>query len=174
MGHSLVATTALLLLVSACPAQAGELVLLDAADRNQYKAVGRLNTAGYAYSRGCSGTLIAPDLVVTAAHCVGTLRGADPRHHYVAGWYRGKFAAHRESASVDVHPLYELTEEKHRFVYDVAVVRLEDPVPRGLVAPIPLVSPSFAIGPSARLFGYNNRRPHALSGAGNCPTLAKE
>ncbi len=35
-----------------------------------WDAVGQLNIGGYRRSGRCSGTLVAPDLVVTAAHCV--------------------------------------------------------------------------------------------------------
>lgn len=152
-------------------AYAEDLLPLDAGAREAYQAVGRVNTAGFSVSRGCSGTLIAPDLVVTAAHCVGELQGATPRYHYVAGWYRGRFAAHRRSNSVVAHPLYEIVQGTKRFSFDVAVVHLEDPIPEGLVAPIPLVPPQYEMGERAALFGYANGRPHALSGALACPTL---
>ncbi|MGA9411684.1 MAG: trypsin-like serine protease [Roseobacter sp.] len=143
--------------------------LLNADDRAQWQAVGRVNSAGYARRRGCSGTLIAPDLVVTAAHCVTGIDGANPKQHFIAGWYRGKFTAHRAARDVILHPLYALTQGQARFAYDVALLVLEDPIPMGLLAPIPLHDPSAPESEVAVLLGYENARPHALSGQENCP-----
>lgn len=153
--------------------QAQDLTILDDPTREAFQAVGRVNSAGYTHRRGCSGTLIAPDLVVTAAHCVGKLGAAQPRMHFVAGWYRGRFTAHRQSKSIQVHPLYDLTEGPKRFWYDVAVIHLEGPIPNGLVAPIPLAQPDQSVTGKADLYGYANVRPHALSGAANCPMLSQ-
>lgn len=41
-----------------------------AADHPAAEAVGRLNFAGYKTKRLCTGTLVAPDAVITAAQCL--------------------------------------------------------------------------------------------------------
>lgn len=150
-------------------AEADALALLNAEDRAQWQAVGRVNTAGFAARRGCSGTLIAPDLVVTAAHCVTGMKGAYPQHHFVAGWYRGNFIAHRAVDEVIVHPLYPLTRDNARFAYDLAVLILQDPIPKGLLKPVPLSDPNLPDADAILLLGYENARPHALSGGRDCP-----
>lgn len=70
------------------PAQESPLVSLETSDAGQgWQAVGRLNLG----SRGfCTGSLIAPDLVLTAAHCLYDketgARVADQDIEFLAGW----------------------------------------------------------------------------------------
>src|SRR3546814_3278097 len=40
-----------------------------------WKAIGRLNVAGFRIRRHCTATLFAPDLALTARHCVAGFRG---------------------------------------------------------------------------------------------------
>jgi hypothetical protein len=115
--------------------------------------------------------LIAPDLVVTAAHCAEQDLRLGRGYHFVAGWYRGRFVAHRQSQDVRQHPIYALGPEGAHRRYDVAVIRLEDPIPEGLLPPIPLVPRGTAPPRAALLLGYENRAAQMLSGADDCPRL---
>ncbi|MEE4187408.1 MAG: trypsin-like peptidase domain-containing protein [Roseobacter sp.] len=170
--HLITVTAALITLWFApAPLWAGPLPLLDAESRAQWQAVGRVNGQGYKRLRGCSGTLIAPDLVVTAAHCVGRADGLSRERHFIAGWYRGRFTAHRVSEDIVVHPLYALTEGTARFAYDLALIRLADPIPTRLVAPVPLIAKDAENDGEALLLGYQNSVPHALAGQSDCPLI---
>lgn len=74
---------------------------------------------------GCTGTLIAPDLVLTAGHCGFSMEGALVGTHDLAeggDWYALE--------EVWVHPDYATT-------YDVAVYRLSEPVTG--IEPVPLL-----------------------------------
>ena len=70
-----------------------------------WRAVGRLNIAGNRY---CTATLIAPDLVITAAHCIFhplTRHKAHPEEIvFLAGFRQGDYAALRRAAAVAVLP----------------------------------------------------------------------
>lgn len=54
-----------------------------------FEAVGHINVAGFSSKRQCTGTLVAPDRVVTAAHCLVHSRTGKPlplsQIHFVAG-----------------------------------------------------------------------------------------
>lgn len=71
-------------------------------------AIGRINLQGRGH---CTGTLVAPDLVLTAAHCLwnaGDGRWAIPLEtHFVAGYDRGTYAAHARGRRFIFDPAYE-------------------------------------------------------------------
>ena len=60
----------LIAFVLTMPVGAEELAVLPAEEHANWQAVGRINSAGYRKRDMCSGVLIAPDQVLTAAHCV--------------------------------------------------------------------------------------------------------
>ena len=166
-----ITTSAVLTLCLCCGAQAfaGPLPMLNAQERAQWQAVGRVNGAGFRTTSGCSGTLVAPDLVLTAAHCVTSTGRMWSERHFLAGWFRGEFTAHRMSKDIQIHPLYTLATGAAKFAYDIALIQLEAPIARTLVSPVDLIAPREQTGPTGWLLGYQNTRPHALSGAKECP-----
>ena len=168
-----VTITATIALVAAAPGRTEPMRALGLEDRRDWQAVGRVNSAGFRVKRGCSGALIAPDLVLTAAHCVtGTLAGSD--WHFVAGWDRGSFVAHRIAADVHVHPRYTRTTGPAQRQYDVAVMQLDGPIAPETVAPLDLdAAPERKPFDTATLLGYHNRRPHVLNAHDACPLLSR-
>ena len=93
-------------------------------------------------SRGnfCSGAALAPDLVLTAAHCV--LPGAD---YKIVEYDAARQPLLRDVASVTAHPKFELqTLLAHRATADVALLKLAAPLAG--VSPVPLGS-SMTVAP---------------------------
>jgi len=142
--------------------------MLAPAAHADWQAIGRLNHAGYRSRRLCTATLIAPDLVVSAAHCV-VRSGADPippgELRFVAGWLRGAHAGLGRAAAVSVPRawLQAAREGRADIAHDIALVRLTEAM--GGVAPLPAAAPDSG---EIRVLGYRWDRPHALSDSGTC------
>ncbi|MEL6774165.1 MAG: trypsin-like peptidase domain-containing protein [Pseudomonadota bacterium] len=160
----------------ALPAEALELDrrrMLTAAEHKPWKGVGRVNIAAQSERSMCTGTLIAPDLVVTAAHCLYSDRTGRPHKpgnvHFVAGWRRGTKVAHRKAAALTIHPSYthgsDLSFEK--IGADLALIRLEEAIPVE-------VAPAFRVSADVRrdlemtLISYRQDRAHALTRQEGC------
>ena len=158
--RSIVAWMCALVALAASPAGAQPAQVLP---DTVLSAIGRLNNAGYRTRNMCSATLVAPDMILTAAHCVPMEPRLRDTMRFVAGWDRGDYVAARAIAEVMYHPSYTgptVTNIPH----DVALLRLDAPISE--VAPLPLTP----LAPrSIAMAGYMSDRPHIASVFGPCP-----
>ena len=74
-------------------------------------AIGQINTTGYRRTTSCTGSLIATNLVITAAHCVMDpwSRKRPPLHqiHFLAGVRGPSWLAHSTAKCLHFPPKYE-------------------------------------------------------------------
>ncbi len=173
-------STALLLcdLTPAMAAEVGRDTLLSAEASIQWRGVGRVNLAGTGRVGMCTGTLIRPDVVLTAAHCVVNLKTGQLRPvgtiHFVAGWRQGKGTGHARARAVVVHPDWQNVRSPSDYKYfsDLALIRLDNPLGPESAKPFDVARLGpFADAKAFTLVGYRRDRAHALTYQDDCQRL---
>lgn len=100
-------------------------------DSRGWEAVGRLNFGERGF---CTGALIEPNLVLTAAHCMFDketgARMDVSQIQFLAGWRNGRAAAYRGVRRAVIHPDYVFggADRLDRVADDVALLELDQPI----------------------------------------------
>lgn len=140
-----------------------------------WEAVGRVEIGGD--GSFCTGTLIATDMVLTAAHCLFDEAGAPVDAAdltFRAGLRDGEAVAERGVRLYAVDPAYSraagMSADGVR--HDIALLRLDSPIPAATAAPYP-VGAMPATGEKIAVVSFAQNRAEALSIERECHVLGR-
>ena len=173
MALSLIATV----VTSAAFAQDARLKRLDSGvDATAWEAVGRLDIGGTGF---CTGALIAPRLVLTAAHCLYDRDTKQRIDHsgvqFLAGWRNGRAGAYRDVRRAVVHPdfIYDGDVSSDRVRNDLALLELQRPIRNTTIQPFSTAARPRP-GDSVGVVSYAKDRSEAPSLQEVCKVLAQQ
>ncbi|MEM1073887.1 MAG: trypsin-like serine protease [Pseudomonadota bacterium] len=160
-----------------CSALAGDATLKKlqtGVEASPWEAVGRLDIGGNGF---CTGALIAPNMVLTAAHCLFSKQTGQRIDHgrieFLAGWRNGRASAYRNVRRAVVHPDYSYGGElsPQRVQYDLALLELARPIRNTRIEPF-ATSESPRMGDRVGVVSYARDRSEAPSLQEVCKVLA--
>jgi len=163
-------------LATASHAQSNKRKLTDREDLYGWEAIGRLDIGEQGF---CTGTLIAQDIVLTAAHCALNKSTGQPyapgEVTFRAGLSNGEALAERKVIQIASHPDFVANAPvtAPRVRVDVALMRLDQPIPYSIANPFALFDGRIG-GNEISVASYGRGRAEAITRQRSCRILRRQ
>lgn len=148
-------------------------VALEESKRPAWAAVGRLQIGG---GGQCTATLIAPDILLTAAHCLFAPDTGRPwsatRLHFTPGWWAGEGRLLLRGWALAVAEEFRIDDARLFAASDIALVRLAAAAPAALI-PFPPAREPARTGERVAVLSYGRDRPDLPSIEPGCRILQR-
>lgn len=148
--------------------------LETADDTRGWEAVGRIDIG---YGGFCTGALVAPDMVLTAAHCLFNEESGKPipvgDMEFLAGWRNGRAEAYRKVRRAVAHPDYDYGSARKvsRVARDLALLELDRPIRSNRIKPFETVATRLRKGAEVTVVSYAEDRAGKPSLQQSCHVL---
>ena len=133
-----------------------------------WSSVGKINNSARS---ACTGSLVAPNKVLTAAHCLFNRRTnrflQAGSLHFLLGYRAGEYRLHARVASYIVDPDYNPKEAKKSILADWAILVMVDAVAND-TRPLPLANTSPVSGDPLMVGGYSRKHPFKMTADTEC------
>jgi protease YdgD len=145
-------------------------------DEIPWRAVGKLQAATLNLRLLCTGTLVGPTTVLTAAHCVynpRTQRYFSPGSlHFLIGYNGSRYAGHALAVNLKTAAGYDPSRPKETIGSDWALISLDARLGSSDRV-LPVISEPPEIGSSVMLGGYQQDHPLSLVGDTECRIVGR-
>ncbi|HKM70278.1 MAG TPA: trypsin-like serine protease [Stellaceae bacterium] len=145
-------------------------------DKVPWRAVGKLQAVALNYRLQCTGTLVGPSMVLTAAHCVynpRTQHNFPPGSlHFLIGYDGSRYAGHAIGVKLEIGPGYDPSRAYETRGSDWALILLDTKL-GSTDRILPMIGELPEVGSTIMLGGYQQDHPLVLMGDDACRIIGR-
>jgi len=145
-------------------------------DKVPWRAVGKLQAVALNYRLQCTGTLVGPSMVLTAAHCVynpRTQHNFPPGSlHFLIGYDGSRYVGHGVGVKLKTGPGFDYSRPSETIGSDWALIALDTRL-GSADRVLPMISEPPEVGSTIMLGGYQLDHPLVLMGDTECRIVGR-